>query len=898
MNSKSAHSAYTPSLRSAEALEALFVVREQIARRTIESIKESARTANKHNTLVIGPRGIGKTHLISIINNRLMADKSLTGQLKIAWLPEDSYVASYNSLLVQIIKTINDTDRSKDIQQKLDELLDLNSSEQQLFAEHLLLNQVNHHTLLIIAENMDDLLKSIDVDGQRKFRAFIQTNPVFTILGAATTLSDATSKKDYPFYGFFNTLLLTPFSVDDAVNMLSHLAEAEHNLDLVDILNSPIGRARVEALHYLAGGNPRVYTVFFDCLTCENLDDLVRPFMKLIDNMTPYYQSHMSRLAPLQRSVIDTIRKIRGATTVKEISRQLMREQTTISTQVGKLEKLGFLERVYSSGRNNYYELQEPLMRLCLDVKEQRGENIELLIEFLRIWHSPKELQVLVPDDNSHSAYLDEAIKRAQQFPDPLIKVFEEKTRDYLKPNHDKHTLEHIEAALARNPDDVEYWMKKAHCLRIDGHDLSDQLACWQEVTNRELGNALAWHWQAALYFDLDKPKQAKELYEKAIELSLDNADLYIQYAQCLFKLKKNRQAKIQINKGFKLQGEPQTAMQWDQRAASFVGMNNYQAAKMALYDALKNDYTFRPAWNHLLGLLFERGFDCKTEKLCKWMLAVMPENAILHRHLGIILCRRGEVDEGLVTLQQAIALFNQKGANQTSEDFVRTTIYLAYCFNLTGQHTKALQLFAPENSHQINDPITNFNWAIEYANTLFSTDRWEEGILKFKTALQNHPISTFHSVQFWLISNLIKRTQNKDKWRRFIAAYIDMFTDTNQLAILGQIIVQSLRSYHQPFVTNEVALAWNDSWQTIGANIKEFTVPLRLLDAATNYKVTGDEKALLKLAREERGLLKPWFINLMDNSDNSAGAQLSREIDDLLCQLDKQHAKAIEQAY
>lgn len=200
MTTKTLHSAHTPSQRTAADLEQLFVVREPIADSIIKTVKASVLTANKHNNLLIGPRGIGKTHLISIINNRLAADESLSGKLKIAWLPEDSYVASYNALLAQIIQTLCQTYHDYSLDDKYEKMLDLEGNNQQRdFAEQVILEYLNSCALLIIAENLDDLMANIGKDGQHHLRALMQNNPVFSVLGAATSLSEATQDKDAPF---------------------------------------------------------------------------------------------------------------------------------------------------------------------------------------------------------------------------------------------------------------------------------------------------------------------------------------------------------------------------------------------------------------------------------------------------------------------------------------------------------------------------------------------------------------------------------------------------------------------------------------------------------------------------------------------------------------------------
>jgi hypothetical protein len=44
-------------------------------------------------------------------------------------------------------------------------------------------------------------------------------------------------------------------------------------------------------------------------------------------------------------------------------------------------------------GRESYYELREPLMRLCVEVKKHRDEPIRLVVELLRSWYTSEELQ-------------------------------------------------------------------------------------------------------------------------------------------------------------------------------------------------------------------------------------------------------------------------------------------------------------------------------------------------------------------------------------------------------------------------------------------------------------------------------------------------------------------------
>ncbi|MGB5064796.1 MAG: AAA family ATPase, partial [Candidatus Competibacter sp.] len=474
------HSTFTPSQSDPETLEDLFVAREKLAQRILDGIQESATGANKHQRLLIGPRGIGKTHLVALLHHRVRRDAELDDRLRIAWLPEDPYIAGYHNLLLLILQTLQQTYALESLRQRLEAVLDLEDANQaEPLLERLLVEFVGDKTLLLIIENLDDLLTNLKETGQRKLRAFLQNHPMTTLLATATSLSEAVADRKNTFHGFFKIHSLDPFTVEDAVRLLTRMAQRAGSDDLANALCSPMGRARVRAVHYLAGGNPRIYVVFYDFLTRESLDDLVRPFMKLIDELTPYYQARMDRLAPLQRGIIDIMRRLRGAVTIKEIARQAMNTSQTISTQLGRLKDLGYVTQAAALGRSNYYELREPLMRFCLEVKEQRGRTVELFVQFLRVWYSETELARLALDGviSLEQTHLREAMQRTCSGQDPVCSMLKTEFQTHLVAGDYQSALEAAELAIQRDNDDKESWVCKAQCLEKLGHGLEERLA-------------------------------------------------------------------------------------------------------------------------------------------------------------------------------------------------------------------------------------------------------------------------------------------------------------------------------------------------------------------------------------------------------------------------------------
>jgi chromosomal replication initiation ATPase DnaA len=102
-------SRFTPSLMSAETLEKIFVKRHDLADDLVDAIRESAISENKHFRLLVGMRGIGKTHLVSLVYHRISQMEDLRDKLVIAWLREEEWgVDSFLSLLQRIFRALKE----------------------------------------------------------------------------------------------------------------------------------------------------------------------------------------------------------------------------------------------------------------------------------------------------------------------------------------------------------------------------------------------------------------------------------------------------------------------------------------------------------------------------------------------------------------------------------------------------------------------------------------------------------------------------------------------------------------------------------------------------------------------------------------------------------------------
>ena len=418
---------FTPSMMAPETLEAMLVQREPLLSRSLGHVLESLRTGSRHHTLFVGPRGIGKTHLISLLHHRLSLTAEAKEKALIAWMREEEWgVTSFFELVLRILRTLDTSYPQLNIGDRTKELYDLPLAEAEKQAESLLLEVLADKCLVILLENLDDLFEQIGDQGQKAWRAFIQNHSNMLLVCSTPSLFAGVSLQKSAFYGFFDIEPLTELEFEDVVALLGKIAIERADTELATFIATPEGRARIRAVHHLAEGNPRIYIIFAQFLTKQALDELVSAFMHTLDELTPYYQARMKELSAQQRKIVEYLLAYRGAAPVKQIAKSCFITQQVCSSQLKQLKEKRYVRSI-EQGRESFYELCEPLMRLCMEVKQQRGEPISLFVDMLRIWYRQQELEQWMAEPSEHQAidlrYVERAIAALKKDGDPKLEA-------------------------------------------------------------------------------------------------------------------------------------------------------------------------------------------------------------------------------------------------------------------------------------------------------------------------------------------------------------------------------------------------------------------------------------------------------------------------------------------
>ncbi len=391
MSRRQSISAYTPSNTDPEILKRIFVQREKLFKQITERLCRSVTSGDKHHVLLVGPRGSGKTHFVSLVEWELRKRTLLEKQMCICWLGEDDSFTGLIHLAFGIAKQLAKAYPDDFPENFKEAVRGLPRDDAALAVLNSVVEQLGSRTLVLITENLDQTFSGLGDGGRKKWRAFLQETRCIATLATSQQIFDGVSKREEVFFGFFDVQHLKVLSVIDAHELIRRIAVEQKKLELIAYLDSAEGRYRVRALHYLAGGNHRMYVLLAEFLSRESLDSLVKAFEDLAEELTPYFQERMRALPDQQRQLAQCLCDAEGALTVKQISEDTFIEERTSSKQLGNLKKRGYV-RSEKRGKESYYDMAEPLMRLCLEVKNQRGEPLRLVARFLRAWFPENRL--------------------------------------------------------------------------------------------------------------------------------------------------------------------------------------------------------------------------------------------------------------------------------------------------------------------------------------------------------------------------------------------------------------------------------------------------------------------------------------------------------------------------
>ncbi|HKA07522.1 MAG TPA: tetratricopeptide repeat protein [Gemmataceae bacterium] len=603
-------------------------------------------------------------------------------RVRIAWLPEDETTASFWKFLLRILRALNAEYGDEFTLPSPDQLADTPNDGRSIVLIDHLLRSLAGRTLLVVVENLDDVMRGLKDEGQKRWRAFLQEHPIAATLATSQQLTDDVSDRARPFFNFFQIEYLKPLNADEALILLAKIAEHTGNMGLAAFLQTPAGRARVRAIRHIAGGSHRVFIILSEFATRENLDELVTALEELLDELTPYYQERLRWLPDQQREIVEFLCRQAQTVRVKGIARELFLSEQTAAAQLKQLRDKGYV-RAESVGRESRYELAEPLMRLCVEVKDPQLEPIRLIVEFLRIWYDKEQvktkLEGLPRDAIVEREYLRAALQKGgQRASSALVSILKRDLKAAEK-RHDPEEIAPVLVELATIADSAADRCFAGHKLSSLGRFMEATTAFDRALElHEECANA--WSGRGWANYGLGEFEQALTDFDRAIQHDREEASAWTGKGCALDRLGRAEEALVAVNRGIRL--DASCAVTWAAKGAALYALGRHSDALTALEEATRLDPSLGFAWTDKAATLSALGRSIEALVALDRAIELDPADPVARGIRGWILAGLGRLPEALASFERAIELdpedaivWNGKG----------------WTLNEQGQATKAL---------------------------------------------------------------------------------------------------------------------------------------------------------------------------------------------------------------
>lgn len=375
---------FTPSKEAPSSLSERTVGRDELLSLLLDRIRTAARSKNRPHTLLVGPRGAGKTHLVEVALYRATHEIDVAERLAVVRIDEDAVgITRYSDILREVVRGLGGSRT---------EASHTASTTLEADIEHMLGGGV----LLLVIENLDRLFGALGKSGQRDLRAWIETSGQVMVLATSPLLFPAIGQRSEPWYGGLAISHLPDLGVEQGRELLALLAAQAGDAELADFIASPTGQARLRAIHALAGGSPRIWSILSECLTVDTLDELVPAVEALLEALVPYYQQLLWDLSGNEQRLVRALASEHSAAdTVAELAEDTGIDRNVASTTLGRLAELKWVRAEKRPGldqRTTWYRLREPMLRHHLQYRgSAHGQPLVLIVELLRAWFQPEE---------------------------------------------------------------------------------------------------------------------------------------------------------------------------------------------------------------------------------------------------------------------------------------------------------------------------------------------------------------------------------------------------------------------------------------------------------------------------------------------------------------------------
>ena len=281
-------------LQSDEEVREQFVVREHEFAAVLEVLRGNIDADSCQHTLIVAPRGRGKTMLLARVAAALRADSELASCLvPVRFMEESDEVFNAADFWLEVLFYLAlaiDKQNPEFARSLRDTRADLTSRwrERELDerARAAVLEAADRlgKRFVLMVENLQALCTNVDGDFGWKLRKTLQTEPQIILVATATSRFEGLDDAREPFFELFRIICLAPLNT----------AQCRRLWEVVS--GDTASEREIRPLEILTGGSPRFLVIVAGFARHRSLRRLMEELVQLIDDLTDTFRGDLKAL--------------------------------------------------------------------------------------------------------------------------------------------------------------------------------------------------------------------------------------------------------------------------------------------------------------------------------------------------------------------------------------------------------------------------------------------------------------------------------------------------------------------------------------------------------------------------------------------------------------------------
>ncbi len=641
---------WDPRLKTSAELKATEFISQKVIDQIMKSIiPDKKGKLTNQSWLVYGARGMGKSHILTLIYHKTKEDKKFSEKWIPILCPEELYTVNnlyrlFKEFAFLIIAESAKEREPKEIEKykvEINEIADVRikgtalerkESERQLtdrFLEVILkINRDTKKKFLFLIENLQELFcKQISEDEQKYLRdVFFQYTGLMIWIASAVQIPGKLADYGMPFYHFFRTRKLEGMNSDEIMKMLYNLCDLNNKDNLRKNLQEM--KSDISVFGLLSGGNPRLIMLLYKFLEngkVKGIKDMMKIF---ITDLTPYFQKETETLTYQQRLIIDSLStNVFPLISKKDIAEDCNLPEDIVGSQVNKLKNSHWLRMEKIKPRKNeLFILNEYIYRVWYQMRMGGiyQENARWISEFLSFIYPVKKIQTKIGElENliSKGEFEDKVFIRSEleTYRKALVWQQQEEVKRYFEILREKNEI------ISKEIEDIG--------KLIENKEFKKSLSLL-EKSKEKIKEYMYYGIKGFIYGVLRKNVEAIELYSKAIELNPEYAAAYDNRGNIYADLKQDKKAIEDYTKAIELNSEYADA--YYNRGNSYFNLKQDEKAVEDFSKVIELNPEYADAYNNRGNIYADLKQDKKAVEDFTKVIELNPEYAAAYNNRGI----------------------------------------------------------------------------------------------------------------------------------------------------------------------------------------------------------------------------------------------------------------------